>query len=250
MSPGPKPVVEQEALQTEAANWARALFILCYGRVALATAVKWGAETRLDGNTVRLSPEIRKQIAGTPWENAQMLSTVRKSQTGEIFAAKTFEFEEFEKMQNELPPGQSQSLVWHLPTQAAQDVWINLKQSNSRRQMVDALDSFERWLKDTPSINLWCGRPFPRNLSRYSDGLLDAKSLHNYPKAEKRPTSDDKRVLFFAKVLAGLRFGLTASYSTKKLSGWTFSKDTAVNPYKKFVQQVQQRGAQKWKPKN
>jgi hypothetical protein len=249
MKPGPKPTVEREALQTEASNWACVLFILREGRVALLTAVQWGNETTVDGSAaVQLSPEIKKQIAGTPLENAEMLSTGRKTRTGKTLGAQTYNYEEFEKMRNELPPRNDpgQPLVWYPPTQAAQDVWMNLKQSKSRRQMKDALGSFERWLNATPAISGWRGRPFPRNLSQYSDGLLDAKSLHNYPKAEKRPSSDDKRVLFFAKVLAGLRFGLSASYSTKKLSRWTFSRDAAVNPYKKFVQQI---GVQKWKTK-
>jgi hypothetical protein len=48
--------------------------------------------------------------------------------------------------------------------------------------------------------------------------LLRPKGLPNYPREAQ--TNDDKRILFFSKVLAGLEFGLTPLTATKKLSHW------------------------------
>lgn len=253
MKPGPKPTVELKALQTEAANWARVLFVLRDGQVALLTVVKWGEwgdETTVEGKAVQLSPEIRKQLAGTPWENATPLTVRRKTRIGETLEAETFNFEEYKK---KLPkePKPTGPLVWYPPTQAAHRVWRRLKQSRSPSEMRGVLRSLEKWLTQTQSG--WWGREYPSNLAQYSDGLLYAKSMHNYPaeapEKQKRPTSDDKRVLFFAKVFAGLRSRLSPSYATKKLSHWTFSKDAVTNPYKEYMKQIEI-GARTWKTRN
>ena len=49
--------------------------------------------------------------------------------------------------------------------------------------------------------------------------ILQAKNLPHYPRAE-RPSSDDKRIDFLAKVFAGFAFGLAPLTATKRLSRW------------------------------
>ena len=55
--------------------------------------------------------------------------------------------------------------------------------------------------------------------------LVKAKRFPHYPK-NPRPSSDDKRLIFFAKVLAGLEHGLAPLSATKRLSHWDFSKES------------------------
>jgi len=49
--------------------------------------------------------------------------------------------------------------------------------------------------------------------------VLMAKSLPHYPRKD-RPSSDNKRIEFFAKVLGGLALGLAPATATKRLSHW------------------------------
>ena len=54
-------------------------------------------------------------------------------------------------------------------------------------------------------------------LYSHAEGFLRAKRLHNYPESN-RPGSDDKRIQFFAKVLAGLKLGIAPATATKRLA--------------------------------
>jgi hypothetical protein len=60
--------------------------------------------------------------------------------------------------------------------------------------------------------------PFLSNvLNSHAEELLRAKQLPNYPRSD-RPRSDDKRIWFFAKVLAGLENGIAPMTATKRLA--------------------------------
>lgn len=54
-------------------------------------------------------------------------------------------------------------------------------------------------------------------LHSHAGDLLKAKQLPNYPRSE-RPHSDEKRIWFFAKVLAGLEHGIAPVTATKRLA--------------------------------
>jgi hypothetical protein len=54
-------------------------------------------------------------------------------------------------------------------------------------------------------------------LYSHAEDFLRAKRLHNYPESN-RPGSDDKRIQFFSKVLAGLKLGIAPATATKRLA--------------------------------
>jgi hypothetical protein len=92
------------------------------------------------------------------------------------------------------------------PTVARPEIWKRLSGS---RSAVDIREISRRIRQQDPLL--------ASTLYSYAEGLLEAKLLHNYPKS-KRPSSDDKRIDFFAKVLAGLRLGIAPATATKRLS--------------------------------
>lgn len=65
---------------------------------------------------------------------------------------------------------------------------------------------------------------FASFLSSHAEGILRAKHLPNYPKSN-RPRSDDKRIQFFAKVLAGLELGIAPATALKRLARLPFPHD-------------------------
>ena len=60
---------------------------------------------------------------------------------------------------------------------------------------------------------------FRRALCDHPAELFKARKLWNYPYAS-RPTSDDKRIEFFAETLAGLMMEISPATATKKLTRW------------------------------
>jgi len=61
---------------------------------------------------------------------------------------------------------------------------------------------------------------FRRTLCDHPAELFRARKLWNYPSTD-RPTSDDKRLEFFAETLAGLMLGVAPATATRKLSRWS-----------------------------
>ena len=246
---GPKPV-DLLALQTEAMNWATLLFVLRDGRVALRQVVHWGEwKTSRSAPTLApstmLSESIRAAAKGTPWENAPVLQAVTKRRSGRVLDAETFRKTKPFDAEDRLVNGQTLSSIQFDSTPACSEVWESLKAATSERMMRRALSQLEKYLHE--NWEAWTGSEFPRNLRRFAHGVCAAKRLHNYPSAKKddRPTSDDKRVVFIAKVLAGLRFNLSPTYATKKLSrynstdvNWNEVRDGATRPYTKFVENI------------
>ena len=232
------------------------LFVLRDGRVALREVVRWEEWKPVFRSTpTKLSESIREQMKGTPWENAQESPTTKRSiRVAKVIRAETtsksrpFEEKDQVQVQTKLRLGPSEAkdaLVQFESVPAALKVWESLKAATSEPMMRRALRDLEKYLnKHWPT---WTGAESPQNLQRFADGVCAAKGLHNYPRAknDERPTSDDKRIVFIAKVLAGLRFNLSPTYASKKLSHSTKElsncKDSATNPYKQFVQAIRSR---------
>lgn len=229
--PGPKPV-DVEDLKLEAEQWATVLFCLRYGQAGMIEKMEWGPWRMVPVG--RPSKEILDLMKGTPWEGAQLLKTnKRRQQTGRtlvamIVPADAKSAKRVSKILNRL----GKRFDYIPPMLPLPKVWLQLRIAASLAEMRRALRSTEKYLNRNWSG--WFGREYPRALERHAGALLAAKRLFSYPKSERR-SSDDKRVHFFAKVLAGLELGRSPLYTLKKLSHWRPSKDLATNPYQKFA---------------
>jgi hypothetical protein len=96
-----------------------------------------------------------------------------------------------------------------------------------------------RWLPVDPPLE------FADALDLYAEELLGGKRLPSYAKTD-RPSSDDKRVVFLSKVLAGARLDLAPITAVKRLSNWHLSRDWAEKSLKEYVEwsrkQFEERG--------
>ena len=99
------------------------------------------------------------------------------------------------------------------------DLWKQLKNPRSTKELKGTLESIYCWLiAAVPGVR---NMPeFRRTLCDHTAELSRVRELWNYPASTDRPTSDDKRIEFFAKALAGLMFGRAPATTTKKLSRW------------------------------
>jgi hypothetical protein len=86
-----------------------------------------------------------------------------------------------------------------------------------------------RWLPGVEQLE------FADALDLYANELINSKRLSSYARTN-RPTSDDKRIIFCSKVLAGARFGIAPITAVKRLSHWRFSKDWAEEPLREYVE--------------
>ena len=227
---GPKPV-DLEDLKVEAQQWANVLFCLRDGQAGMIQLFKWGPWRSVPA--AKPSPRMLDLIKGTPREGARLLKTrMSQRRTGTTLLA-------------EIVPANAKSARhvlkafklgrgWEYipPRLPSPKVWEQLKEAASVTEMQDVLRSTERYV--IRNWSAWPGKPFPRRFHRHAAAILETKKLFNYPKS-KRGRSDDKRVIFFAKVFAGLELGRSALYTTKRLAHWHPHKDLAKNPYKEFV---------------
>ncbi len=102
------------------------------------------------------------------------------------------------------------------PIYPSPEIWEQLKRTRSSREAKQAIARFVEWRRrELPS-------PGDDNVLQEIQAnprqLLQAKQLPNYPR--DAGTNDDKRVLFFAKIFAGLQMQLAPLTATKKLSHW------------------------------
>lgn len=107
------------------------------------------------------------------------------------------------------------------PVVAAPELWSGLKRARSAREIQEVSRRIRRWASEYVPREQ-CAVSISDALFSHADQVLNAKRLPNYPKApkKKRPRSDDKRVEFFAKILAGLTLGIAPITAAKRLSHW------------------------------
>lgn len=102
------------------------------------------------------------------------------------------------------------------PLYRSPNIWNELKRAISTKQMSKTVKSLREWRR-RESLSFGSDELL-RNLQRDPRILLRAKRLPNYPRRQE--TNDNKRVIFIAKVLAGLEMGRKPLYATKMLSHW------------------------------
>jgi hypothetical protein len=114
------------------------------------------------------------------------------------------------------------------------NAWEQLKRARSVKEVQEAARSIRRWERHFGPIAVW--KELPKTIRCHGNEILKAKMLSNYPRS-KRARSDDKRILFFAKVMAGLTLGIAATTATKRLGCWSWPKDWAEKPLERLTAQ-------------
>ncbi len=215
---GPKPV-DVRGLRTEAVQWAVFLYTLRDGQPGRIVHVKWNPQLKVssgalsitkDDGVVQLGKIKGKIVART----SQVLKTIPIPVAD---AAR------------ELPPEmRTKDWVIFRPVSPAPEIWELLKRARSIREIREASRRIRKWLSQCrPDGHWWLpGEPIdiPDALDLYADKILSGKRLPNYAKTN-RPRSDDKRIEFFSKILAGARVGIAPITAAKRLSRWHWPKD-------------------------
>jgi hypothetical protein len=248
--PGPKPV-DQHRLESEATSWACFFFTLRDGQSGHMEHVKWlRPEWRTMQRDVpyskwKASPagstkppkgilgwkwvprrKIKVHIKGThrwKWETVGEIKVpVRSSQRlepGIIIPV--------QEAARVLPP-KTKTGEWFIfrPTMPKPEVWEKLKKARSVEQVRHAVRAIGGLREAfTSSLEQWAQKP-DKALSQYAREILVAKCLPHYPRTG-RERSEDKRIVFLAKVMAGATVGLAPITAVKRLSHWSWPKDWA-----------------------
>lgn len=103
----------------------------------------------------------------------------------------------------------------NLPILPAPELWESFKHVRTIAGMRRVLFLMEKRVPESDRAAL---KPHFKAARERCADIIKAKGLPHYP---RRPGSDHRRIDFFAKVLAGLAFGLTPLTSTKRLSNWS-----------------------------
>ena len=245
---GPKPV-DVERLKAEASNWAMFLFTLRDGQSGLIEKVRWaqwqavrppaGFSAKHGALAVMTPPRGRRKIR---YRTSQIL-------VAEIVPAPQGK-KGMQELLSKLSPTLGKDWVFFRPTYPEPEIWEQLKRARSVRQVRQALHRIRKWWTAQHPAML----PVPTSsesdhplqvATSYAGELLKAKRMPNYPRSD-RPRSDDKRIGFFAKVLAGLMLEIAPATATKRLRHWHFPKDTAMKVHADFVERIKaQKGEKK-----
>lgn len=217
-------------LRGKAYVWSMWLLALRDGSPGLITKMKYGVpETRLVW-----AVEVSWHEVGHPELIQGRQPVLRPMQFGRI-----------EKTRSHVVPPTRESLKgytkfaelvrgkkdWHLvgPGLRLPHLWERLKKARS----ADDVRSVARSLRQRGRL----AGPEYELFRSHAEDLLRAKRLPDYPRSNRRPTSDDKRIHFFAKVLAGLEFGIAPATATKRIKNSVLPVRGATNwaeSYKQF----------------
>lgn len=106
-----------------------------------------------------------------------------------------------------------------LPVPEKKELWNVLLTAEGESDLKEVANRIARWIPPIPGH-----RDFRNVLKKCSVELGAAKHVWFYPRDLARPSSDDKRIEFFAKTLAGLMLGVAPATAAKKLSQWKLPK--------------------------
>jgi hypothetical protein len=182
VQPGPKPV-DVGMLKTYAKQWANLLSMLRDGE---------------DG-VIRKNPQGAKRsiLAKIPCEGTE--SRLRT---------------EFLKLAQSNP-----GLIIAFPIFPKPHLWEQLKRARSMEEIRRTARGIQRWIV-AQGLESRMSPAFYNLLHGHAADLLAAKRLWIYPRSVERQSSDEKRIEFFSKVLAGLMLGLAPATAAKRLSHW------------------------------
>lgn len=88
-------------------------------------------------------------------------------------------------------------------------IWHSLVTAEKAADIRKACQESKRWLNPK-----WQGRPYVRELYDHAEQFVRAKRSPYYP---RRNSGDEKRIIFFARAMAGISLGLSPNTSIHKL---------------------------------
>jgi len=208
MRRGPKPI-NWEQLRSKAEVCGIFLFRLREGTPGLLTHIKGGVWH------TKLLAELHEDELGHPEKVKQRTLAGQMSYTPVRYRVKMLAVPPTKNAIKDALAIVKRSKYWKFtpPDLPKPGIW---KRINAARSIGEFREVGRRLRQTSPGIASF--------LSVHAKSLLQAKALPNYPKSA-RPRSDDKRIQFFAKVLAGLELGIAPATATKRLARLPFPYD-------------------------
>lgn len=199
MKRGPKPI-DPFQLRDAASRLALALYRLRDGAPGLLRHAKGGVWK------TRLLAEIPEDEVGRPEKTRQRILAKQVRYIPLRYRVTTLVVPPTEEARNDVLELVKRNKNWNFtpPVAPRPEIWERLKKARS----VDEVRQIAHRVRHEPLLAAIL-------YSRAKD-FLRAQRLHNYPKS-KRPHSDNKRILFFAKSLAGLQLGIAPATATRRL---------------------------------
>jgi hypothetical protein len=226
-------------LKLNAVQWFYILKGLRDGHADLLQAMAWGPWTGRGETQIRAGIAETILIVRITSDQQGHETAVRVLERIKMIARRTGDQSPYiehplcQKIQQDMPlpkkwhfglsPNQ-QGLLFFPALSPQPQLWEQLKRSRSVKQMRRATVEIYNWLltavpgvQNMPEFRIaLCGR---------AEDLFRARKLWNYPSAGRlRPTSDNKRIEFFAKALAGLMLKVSPATATRKLANWKFPR--------------------------
>jgi hypothetical protein len=227
---GPKPV-DNNLLKADACAWACLFYNLRDGQAGSVQKMKWGPVQNTG------SARWTRILAG---RGAIMLPPNTLYRASE--ALSPLILIPVSKAAQELP-AEMKSKGWLIsrPVMPAPRIWTLLKRARTTEEISRASREMRRWM--TKEYGEGVGRWLPGSqptefadvLELHADKILIAKRLPTYAKTDRK-RSDDKRVVFLSKILAGARFGLAPITAAKRLSHWHWPRDWDEKSMKEYVE--------------
>ena len=236
---GPSPV-DASALKLRTAQWAYLLFGLRDGHPDLLQCLQWQSWHQEGETQVRFGVAgriVAARIISARGENGELVNLVHEQWIAEVTRSgiegqpESFTPHPARHITKDvaLPKssqfGCSGTLIFP-PISSRPELWEQLKHARSMKDVSQIMNVIYRWMCDAGDVFKNYRIPEGQEAELYR-----ATRLWNYPKDKERPTSDDKRIEFFAKALAGLILGISPATATKRLSRWKLPQLWKSNPF-------------------
>lgn len=227
---GPK-AAEIRDVQADARSWASLFYTLRDGQSGSVQRVKWGAVQNTG------SAQWTRILAGRGGVMLPPNTIYRASKA----LSPPIPIPATKEAQKLLAEMKSKGWLITRPVKPAPEIWEMLKRARSIKEIRKASQRMRRWMTAEygPGVlRRLDGSPpteFADVLELHADKLLTGKRLPSYAKTDRK-RSDDKRVVFLSKILAGARFGLAPITAAKRLSHWHWPRAWAEKSTKEYLE--------------
>jgi hypothetical protein len=197
--------VDVAILRGAAGRWAYFLYALRDGEDGAVFHVEWG-----------------------PWEpvtfgskEVMVRGPHRIKRAGVLRAGEAWQ-ELVRRLRSQSNTDESEDFAVIKPVVPQPEVWKQLQHAPSSDGLRKVAAEMRAWVnRERPRIT--GASDFPRVIAAHAKELLEARRLPSYPHSN-RPRSEDKRVEFFSKALAGLELGIAPVTAIKRLHRERFPK--------------------------